>query len=99
MSELLERYQAEAVRLQGLIAEHQRDRKKVRLFLWGLVLAPFGFFFHPIAAAGVVFVVLSLYFTGLYLSSMHYWDRTDQLRRVTRELAKLEAAEGGQSTA
>lgn len=79
------------MRLEGLIEEHKRDRQKVRLFLWGLFLAPFGFFFHPIAAAGVVFVVLSLYFTGLYLSSMHYWDRTDQLRRVRRELTKLEA--------
>lgn len=93
MSELSERYEAEIVRLEGLIAEHRRDRQKVRLFLWGLLLAPFGFFVHPVAVAGVVFVALSLYFTGLYLSSMHYWDRTDQLRKVRQELARVAGPE------
>ena len=93
MSELSERYAAEIVRLEGLIAEHQRDRQKVRLFLWGLLLAPFGFFVHPIAVAGLIFVVLSLYFSGLYLSSMHYWDRTDQLRKVRHEHARIAAPE------
>lgn len=99
MSELSERYESEIVRLRGLIEEHVRDRKKVRVFLWALVLAPFGFFVHPVVAGGIAFVALSLYFTGLYLSSMHYWDRTEQLRRTTRELAKLRASEGEEKAA
>lgn len=88
-AELENRYQEEATRLVALIAEHERDRKNVRWFLVGLVVAPFGLVFHPLAAGGIAFVALSFYFCGLYLSSMHYWDRTEQLRRVNRELDKL----------
>ncbi len=91
MSELFQRYEAEVVRLEGLIEEHRRDREKVRVFLYGLLIAPLGFFVHPVAAAGIAFVALSLYFCGLYLSSMHYWDRQGQLARIRRELDKLRA--------
>jgi hypothetical protein len=93
-SERTQRWEAEISRLESLVEEHRRDRKRMAVFLWGLLLCPVaGYFLTPWAMLGVAFVVLALYFCGLYLSSMHYWDRTDQLKRARRELDKLNAPE------
>ena len=97
-AQLVERYTAEIVRLQALIEQVDRDRKKVRVFLWGLLLAPFGAFVHILVVAGIALIALSLYFCGLCLSSMHYWDRTDQLKHLRRSLAKLRPAREGDAT-
>lgn len=97
-AQLVERYKAEIERLQALINDVERDRKKLRVFLWGLLIAPFGAFIHILVVAGIAFVALSLYFCGLYLASMHYWDRTDQLKHLRRSLAKLRPVGDAEAT-
>lgn len=89
-ADLRGRYEAEVTRLEGLVHEHERDRRRVRLFLWGVALALPLYFVHPLAALGAAFIAVSLYLSGLYLSSMHFWDRKEQLRRAKRELARLQ---------
>ena len=85
------KWEAEIVRLTGLIEDQKRERIHLRVWpLVGIVAGiAVGFFVMP--AVGIVAFLLSIvtYFVGIYLTHVHISERTFLLERAQEQLDLL----------
>jgi len=92
-SEVVQKYEQELVRLQGLITTLQREEKQLKWYLIvGGVLTPFGFLWRPLAALYIAGMFITIWAVSLYLNRVHQGERRFNLKRTQDDLAKLRAA-------
>lgn len=92
-SEVVQKYEQELVRLEGLIATLKREEKQLKWYLIaGAVLTPFGFLWRPLAALYIAGMFVTIWGVSLYLNRVHQGERRFNLKRTQDDLAKLRAA-------
>ncbi len=91
-SEVIQKYEQELLRLEGLIETLKKEQKQLKWYLVaGAVLSPVGFFWSKLWALYIAGMFVTIWAVSLYLNRVHQGERRFNLLRTRRDLEKLRA--------